>query len=211
MDQIVIGIFGSRGMAEDAINELSASNFNPKDISIVMRNGQEAVVMRESTGANLAGGAVSGATAGGLLGGLAGLLVGVGAITIPSIGAILIGGPLAAALGLGGAAATTISGAVTGAVAGGLIGALTGLGIPDEDARIYEDRIKAGGVLIAVPTTLADTIDAEDILERNGAEQIRTLNSPATQSREERLADEYPAAYFSEIYSKRSRRLRRRG
>src|SRR5579884_361327 len=151
MARMVLGVFNNRWNAEDAINELEHSGYSAKDISIVMRDENEGQTLAASTGSNVETGIASGVTTGAVIGAVAGLLTGIGAIAIPGLGAILIGGPLAAALGLTGAAATTVTGAVTGGIAGGLVGALIGLGIPEEDAMVYESRIKEGGILVAVP------------------------------------------------------------
>lgn len=171
---MVLGVFSDRDHAESAVRDLQDSGYDTKEISILMKDTEVAHEVAESTGANVAEGAVEGATTGGVVGAIAGLLIGVGAITIPGIGGLLIGGPLAAALGLTGAAATTVSGAATGALAGGLIGALTGLGVSEEDARVYEERVNDGGILVAVP---ADTGNAEPggILSSHGADQVRTV------------------------------------
>ncbi len=176
MADMVIGVFSDKNTAEDAIEDLKTEGYDAKDISIVMRDGETTQTVTQDTGASVAEGAASGAVTGGVLGGLAGLLVGIGAITIPGIGAILIGGPLAAILGLTGAAAVTVSGAATGALAGGLVGALVGLGVPEEEARVYEERVKEGGVLLAVPVREGSTREARVILEDNGADSIRSLN-----------------------------------
>ncbi len=176
MAKMVLGVFGSRTDAEGAIEDLEEAGYNPKDISIMMQDKAEAAVIAEDTGTDVAEGAVSGATTGGVLGAIAGLLIGIGAIAVPGVGALLIGGPIAAALGLSGAAATTVSGAATGALAGGLIGALTSLGVPEEDARLYEERLKAGGILVMVPARSDDTADVSTILEDNEADQVRTVN-----------------------------------
>lgn len=175
MAEIILGLFKDRGSAEDAISDLSKSGFSPKDISIIMKNGDIAGNFTKTTGESVGSGAVSGATTGGIIGGIAGLLIGVGAITLPGIGALLIGGPIAAALGLSGAAATTVSGAVTGALAGGLVGALVGLGVPEEDAKVYEQKIKEGAVLLAVPISTGQYLEVRELLEDNGADQIRTV------------------------------------
>lgn len=169
---MVLGIFSNRNYAEQAIMDLESSGFDPKDISIVTKDQAHAENIADSTGGTVAEGAVSGATTGGVVGGLAGLLIGIGAIAIPGLGGILIGGPLAAALGLTGAAATTVSGALTGAVAGGLIGALMGLGVSEDDAKFYEDRIREGAILLAIPDAGRREV-AIDILEDNHAENIR--------------------------------------
>ena len=52
---------------------------------------------------------------------------------------------------------------------------LKGAGIPQEEAVIYENEIKAGGILLAVPSR-GDTNMITDILTKHGAHQIRTIN-----------------------------------
>jgi hypothetical protein len=178
MSQVTLGIYSNRAAAERAINELQAAGYDPKKMSIVTRSLEAGEEVVQGTGANMVEGATSGAATGGVLGGLAGLLIGVGAIAVPGIGGLLIGGPIAVALGLTGAAATTVSGAVTGAVAGGLLGALVGLGIPEETARVYEERVRQGGILLAVPAREADDV-ASQVMADTGAEQIQTVSTEA--------------------------------
>jgi hypothetical protein len=174
---MVLGVFSTRENADAAVAELKDSGYDPKRISIVMKNNEGTVVNNAAGGSSVAEGTATGIATGGVIGALAGLLVGIGAITVPGVGALLIGGPIAVALGLSGAAATTVSGAVTGALAGGLLGALMGLGIPEEDARVYEQRIEAGGILVAVPAQIGESADAKDILSSNGADQVRSVNA----------------------------------
>lgn len=173
---MIIGVFSTREEAETAIDELHDANYQAKDISVVTQSKEDAHALEDHGGSKVAEGAVSGATTGGVIGGIAGLLIGIGAIAVPGLGALLIGGPLVAALGITGAAATTISGAATGALAGGLIGALVGLGVPEEDARIYEERVKDGGILVAVPVRSGNTSDVRTILEDNGADRVREFS-----------------------------------
>jgi len=176
MSKMIFGVFTERENAENAINELENGGFDPKDISIVMKNHEDAKVIHDNTGANITGGATAGATTGAVIGGIAGLLIGIGAIAIPGVGALLIAGPLAAALGFTGAAASTVSGAATGALAGGLIGALVKLGIPEEDAIVYEEKVKSGAILVAVPEMSGKHREVSIILTDQGAEQVKTIN-----------------------------------
>ncbi len=171
---MVLGMFRNRDFAENAILDLESKGFNPRDISIVMRDQNEAQEVSHSTGASVAEGAFSGMATGSVVGGITGLLVGIGAIAVPGLGALLIGGPLAAALGLSGAAATTATGAVTGALAGGLIGGLVGLGVSEEDAQYYDSQIRDGGILLAVPER-GRRSEVVEILEYNHAQNVRTI------------------------------------
>lgn len=173
----VIGVFQDRFDAEAAIDELNEMGFNPKDVSVVIKEGVEVNQKTGSKGGSVAEGAVSGAATGGVLGGLTGLLVGIGALAIPGVGAFLIGGPIAALLGITGAAAMTISGATTGALAGGLVGGLIGLGLPEDVARVYEQRVREGAVLLAVPTnTETGEVEVRNVFKDYDADQIRTIH-----------------------------------
>jgi hypothetical protein len=180
MDKTIFGIFADREHAESAINELESKGFNTKDISIIMRDQDQAQEIHHNTGANVAGGAASGATTGAVVGGIAGLLIGIGAITIPGIGGLLVGGQIAAALGLTGAAASTTTGALTGALAGGLLGALVSLGVPESDARVYEARVREGGILVAVAASGDMINEATTILEHHNASQVRSIGMNTT-------------------------------
>lgn len=174
MTKTILGIFTAKDDAQDALYHLEKAGYNPKDISIIMKDSIQTQKFVDNTGTNVAQNAATGATTGGVIGAFAGLLIATG--VIPGLGVLLIGGPLATILGLTGAAATTISGAATGALAGGLIGVLASMGIPKEEAEVYEERIKEGGILIAVPTYSQEVEEVMDILEQNGADQIRAIN-----------------------------------
>jgi hypothetical protein len=64
--------------------------------------------------------------------------------------------------------AATLSGIALGAVAGGFLGAMIALGIPEEDARHYQQEFEAGRIIITVRA--GDRImEALEILRRNGA------------------------------------------
>lgn len=174
MTKTVLGIFTERENASTAIEKLKVRGYKPEDISIIMRNASESKEIAEDTGTSVAGGAMTGATTGALIGGLAGLLA---SFVIPGIGAFFIGGPIASAIGLTGAAATTASGAATGALAGGLFGALSGLGLSEDEAKVYEERINTGGILVAIPAHANDEREVEAILSEYRADQIKSVSA----------------------------------
>lgn len=175
----VLGVLYDPDEAQGTIADLEIRGYDPRDVSIIMRDQQRASKISGDTGATVAGGAVSGAATGAIIGGLAGLL---GAFIIPGLGAFLIGGPIAAAFGLTGAAASTVSGVATGAVAGGLIGALTGLGLTKDEAAIYEKRVKDGGVLLIVPAFENDEEEVMRILSNHGADNVRVTSRTVNQN-----------------------------
>lgn len=175
-NKIVLGVFHDESDAEDAVKHLKDEGYDPKDISLVMKDKDQEGRVARKTGTDTVGGAVQGATTGGMIGALAGLLTGLGVIAIPGVGPFLAAGPIATALGLTGAAATTVSGAAAGAAAGGLIGALTSLGLSMDDAKLYEQQVNEGNILLVVPAGSGTTAGVRSILEMHHAEEIRALN-----------------------------------
>ncbi|MGI8587493.1 MAG: DUF2382 domain-containing protein [Chloroflexia bacterium] len=175
--ETVVGVFNDQARAERAIEDLKAAGYSPADIGILMQNKEGAADLAASTGTKAGEGAATGATAGGLLGALGGLLVGLGALAIPGIGPVLAAGPLAAALGtvVGG----TATGAILGAGVGALAGALVGLGIPEDEAKVYEDRFRQGRILVTVKSGADRYVEAQQILRNAGAEQIDFANAGA--------------------------------
>ena len=136
----VVAVFEDRDDAQDAINALRDAGFMADDISILARDRDVSGQLAEDTGTEAAAGAATGALAGGLLGGVAGWLIGIGALAIPGVGPIIAAGPIAAALG----------GAALGAAGGGIIGALTGAGVPEDEARYYDQEFRRGGIVVTV-------------------------------------------------------------
>ena len=73
-----------------------------------------------------------------------------------------------------------LSGAAIGATTGGVIGGLIGLGIPEIEAKRYEERLKTGNYLVSVHTEDGDEIDrAQEIFKAEGGEDISTVREAA--------------------------------
>lgn len=155
----VVGLFEDQPSAEQAIQQLKAAGFSEQQIGVAVRDRDQQQSLTENTGTQAAEGATKGAVGGGVLGGVIGLLAGVGALAIPGIGPIIAGGALA----------STLAGAGIGAAAGGLMGALVGMGIPEEDARHFEQGFQQGGVLVTVQAG-ARGEDARTVLRQSGAD-----------------------------------------
>lgn len=174
-----VGVFPTRQAAEQALHELRDSGFPMGRVSVVTRDADKhdeiaGADVRDRVGNKADEGATIGAVSGGALGGLTGLLVGLGTLAIPGVGPIMLAGATATAL------ATTLAGGAIGAVSGGLLGALLGLGIPEERARAYQDRIAQGGYLVIVDGTDADIARAETILHHRGIEDYGVYDAPST-------------------------------
>lgn len=159
MSRHLIGIYQTREAAAQAVDELHRAGFTRDQISILMSEatyGQHFVVYDRTKSAEV--GAV-GAFTGGALGALAGSLVAVASLAIPGVG-FVVTGPIVAAL----------AGAGAGGATGGLIGALIGAGIPDEEAKLVEDEVKDGGILVGVVAADRKEVDrAKQTYARTGA------------------------------------------
>ena len=89
--------------------------------------------------------------------------MGIGSLAIPGVGPLIAAGPIMAAL----------SGAAAGGAVGGLVGALVGLGIPEYEAKQYENKVKNGNILISVHTDDSNEREAaKEIFERSNASDI---------------------------------------
>ncbi len=172
----VVGVFDGPNHAEMALNELKNAGFRPDQVSVVARENRETQEMVENTG--MGSGTATGAVTGGVLGGVAGFLVGISAMVIPGIGPIVGSGILL----------STLAGAGIGAAAGGLVGALTEHGIPEEDARGYEEHVRKGSILLTVHANSDEQAEeAHRILHTGRGGDVRAYGTGAAAERMARV------------------------
>ena len=172
-----VGVFSHRRDAEQALHELRDSGFPMERVSVIAKDADDrdnlaGTTVQEKVGNKADEGAKVGALSGGALGGLTGLLVGLGTLAIPGLGPIMLAGAAATTL------ATTLAGAGIGAAAGGLLGALVGLGIPEERARVYHERVERGHYLVIVDGTDAEIAKAHAIFDRHRIEEFGIYDYP---------------------------------
>src|SRR5881398_4103873 len=161
----VFCIAKSESQAERIVKRLQSSGFPNSEISILMPDTGGTRDIGHVKATKAPEGATTGAATGGATGGVIGLLAGIGALAIPGVGPFIAAGPIMAAL----------SGAALGATTGGLVGGLVGLGIPEIEAKRYEQKLRAGNYLVAVDAKDSDEVDrAKEIFKDAGAEDIAT-------------------------------------
>jgi hypothetical protein len=102
-------------------------------------------------------GARTGAGIGTAIGGTAGLLAGLGLLAIPGLGPVVAAGWLASLAVV----------AVAGGATGGIIGALTQAGVSEDDAHVYAEGVRRGGILVTARVPDADRTRYEAILDRS--------------------------------------------
>ena len=167
----VFCIAKSASQAEQIVEDLQSSGFDTSEISVLMPDTGGKHDFGHVKATKAPEGATTGATAGGVTGGVLGLLAGIGALAIPGVGPFIAAGPIMAAL----------SGAALGATTGGLVGGLVGLGIPEIEAKRYEQKLRNGNFLIAVDAEDSDRVDrAKEIFKGAGAEDIATSSLAKT-------------------------------
>ena len=135
MTVIITKLYDTFEQARDAVHDLEASGFSPKDVSVVASNADGRHPISE-TYAEIGSDAATGAVVGGGAGWLAGLVL----LAIPGVGPVGAAGWLVA----------TVAGAVAGAGAGGLIGSLVHHGVSKTDAEIFAEGVRRGGTLVSV-------------------------------------------------------------
>jgi len=189
--EVVSGIFNSQQGLHSLFDLLERLSISPADVSVLMSEQTRthysaawdsisgtaipSAYAEEVEGFPSPGGEAfrqtsklpEGTATGGLTGGIIGAIIGgltlVGSVLLPGVG-LLVAGPLVGA----------ITGGAIGTAAGGLVGALVGLGIPENEAKYYEDSIQArGNVLVVahVPKNLKKEV--VDIFKRCGAESVK--------------------------------------
>ena len=160
----VFGIYSSRESAENAVDRLVAERFCSEQISVLLQdNVSGKTIVGERPLRSPEGAATRGAVAGGVIGGALGLLAHIGVLAIPGLGPLVAAGPVIAAL----------TGIGSGGFLGGMIGALVGIGVPEYQAKRYENRIREGGILVSVQCNDSSCLTkAKTVLNQTGADDV---------------------------------------
>lgn len=166
----VFGMYPSIISVEIGVDELKAGGFRNTDISVLFPESSGTTDFANEKNTKAPVGASAGAGTGVIPGGALGWLMGIGALAIPGCGPFIAAGPIMSAL----------AGAGVGGTVGGIAGALIGMGIPECNAKRYEDRVKDGGILLSVHSDDSDwTRRAKGILRRTGAQDISSTGESA--------------------------------
>ena len=162
MSHTVTAIFKTRSDAEKALWDLESKGFTEEQISIVVTDETRGKTFNIEEGTKADEGAAAGATMGGIVGGILAAVTSAGTLAVPGLNLVVTG---AMAAGLAGAGA--------GGAAGGLIGALVGAGIPEHEAKRFEDEVRAGNILLAVESDSDKRAElVEEILNGTDAYKI---------------------------------------
>jgi hypothetical protein len=150
--ELLTAVFRNHNDAQQVFDWLVQRGYQSREVNFLVseqtrkayfRDGDEGPV---KAGTHMAEGMAVGGAVGTAVGATVAAILAAGtALAIPGLG-MIIAGPIVAALAGGGA----------GAVAGGAIGTLVGLGIPESNAKAYEQALREGGVVVGVTPRNSD-------------------------------------------------------
>ena len=161
------GTFKDRESAESAYSSLTSRGYSKDDVNLMMSDDTRNKYFADDTDTDLGSKAMEGAGTGGAIGGTIGaVLAAIAAvgtsIAIPGLG-LVVAGPIAAAL----------AGAGAGGLTGGVIGALVGAGIPEDRAKLYDEDVRNGGIVMGVnPRNADDATHLEQEWKKNRGQNI---------------------------------------
>lgn len=160
MTNTLVGVFDDFTAALNTTPDLVNAGFRKEDISVVAQDqkGEYAKFLDAEANPD----ASSNVGTGALVGGLGGLLIGLAALAIPGIGPVIAAGPLAA----------VFTGATLGAATGSLVGALNGMGVPEFEAKAYDQGLREGSTLVIVKAAENQIPRAIEIMRQHRAVQV---------------------------------------
>jgi hypothetical protein len=155
----VFGIYGSDVQAGLAVVRLMESGFSSNDISVLLKDHRSSRAFAEEGSTKAPKGTASPTTADRTFA----FLGEINALAVPGIGPFIAVGPIMEALSGFGAAGS----------AGYLTGALVDMGIPEFEAKRYDEKIKEGAVLLSVRCDSSVSMTrAQNLLKQMGGQDI---------------------------------------
>lgn len=156
---LITATFKTRAAAETTLRDLETIGVTAEQIGLIVTDETRGKTFNIDEGNKMDEGLAAGATAGGIVGVVIGALSTATAMAVPGLNLVVAGSVVSALAGLG-----------AGATTGGLVGALVGAGIPEHEAKLYENHLKDGAILLAIEPEDDDQHDAiKDMLERHDA------------------------------------------
>jgi len=163
-----LGVFPSREVTEQAVNDLKASGFPMDKVSLIGKQAEEGEQVAGVTTSDRIEGQNVETTTGVVADALATAtwgttLVGLSSLAIPGVGPVIAAGSVGAAL------VTVVAGSGLGTVATrNLVRAISDLGIPEAQASVYSNRLIKGDYLAIVDGTEEEMHQAETLLSQAG-------------------------------------------
>ena len=156
--ECVVAVYKSLDEAKAAVQKLEEAHFRHDQVSLVTHSVRGQIEGDDERTLQFGDNSERNAVKGAGIGGLFGLLLGAPLLAIPGLGAVLLAGPLAAG--------------ITGAIVGGFLGSMSGWGVHPNHIREYEQRVRAGAILVVVNGTPQEIAEAQRLLQDTHAEEV---------------------------------------
>lgn len=177
----VYGLYKDRRGVDEALEALKQSGFRNTDVSVLFPDNHGSKDFAHEKHTKAPEGAAVGSGSGALIGGALGWLASAGLLAIPGVGPFIAAGPV---MGL-------LAGVGVGGGVGSIVGGLIGMGMPEYEAKRYESRIRAGGILFSVHCDSPEWVTrAKHLLQQTGAEHIAS----ACEAKADFMANDKPVA-----------------
>lgn len=160
----IIASFRKESDAELYFNTLKNHGYSEKDINVFMseRTSKKFDNTDLDTTPSAISGVGTGSAIGGTLGAIAGAILAAGtSAVVPGLG-IIVAGPIL----------LWVSGAGLGGITGGIIGLFASLGIGNDYAKIYQEAINDGHVVIAVDPRADDITKIKQQIDHCNGENV---------------------------------------
>ncbi len=170
--RMIIAVFREPDQANFVHRWLNARGYDNSEINVLMSEQTTEFFSEHDehikTGSKMSEGMAVGGAVGTAIGATLGAVIALGtAVAIPGLG-LVVAGPIIAGLAGGGA----------GAVTGGILGGLIGLGIPESNAKAYEQALRTGGIVLGVvPHSDKDAKEIERLFAEHGGENVVTATA----------------------------------
>ena len=162
-EESVVAVFDTVSEARSGLDALAQSGFPRKQVSLVARSLDDET---EVHGYIMHGDRMEkDAAMGAGIGSLVGLLAGAAILWVPGFGPVVAAGPIGLAL--------------AGGIVGGILGAMTGWGVSEDWVAQYEDKVRAGKVLIVAHGDPRQVAEAHEVLEQLEPEELR-MHAPTS-------------------------------
>lgn len=162
MSNFIYATFKTSSAAEAVLYQLEKIGIEERQIGVVVSDDTRGHSFNIESKTKAAEGTGIGAAAGGVVGAIIGGLATATAMAIPGLNIVVTG-----------ALVSTLAGLGAGAASGGLIGGLVGAGITEHEAKLYEDEVKNGAILISVDAKNDEQKEQiKDIFDRQDAHNI---------------------------------------
>ena len=178
----VVATFGDLDRANQAARALSRSGVEADRISILGREVEQAASDPDTRlrDMEVSGEVAKKAGAGGAAGTALGVVAGAAAFVIPGIGPVLGSGIWAGVL----------TGGIAGGVIGGMVGGISALSLEEFDLK-YQSALRDGKAIVAVAVDTEDAAtEIQELLGKEGAEDIHMLDARGEQEKIEEIASE---------------------